>query len=44
MIHAEIEADEEQKIKKILKAPKSENATSGTSTSIEESILNNIRK
>ena len=37
-------ADEEQKIKKILKAPKSENAISGKSTSIEESILNNIRK
>ena len=37
-------ANEEVKIKKILKAPKSENAISGKSTSIEESILNNIRK
>ena len=36
--------NEEEKIKKILKAPKSDNISGDNSSSIEESILNRIRK
>ena len=37
-------ASEEEKIKKILKAPKNKNANKNKSSSIEESILDQIRK
>ena len=36
--------DEEEKIKKILNAPKVENDKKNSSSSIEESIINQIRK
>ena len=36
--------DEEEKIKKILNAPKAENNKKNSSSSIEESIINQIRK
>ena len=36
--------NEEEKIKKILKAPKSDNISGDNSSSVEESILNKIRK
>ena len=36
--------DEDEKIKKILKVPKTDNITKQKSSSIEESILNRIRK
>ena len=41
---SETEEDEDEKIKKILKVPKTDNITKQKSTSIEESILNRIRK
>jgi|TARA_B100001059_G_C17472915_1_gene397923 hypothetical protein len=36
--------NEEEKIKKILKAPKNKNSTKNKSSTIEESILKSIRK
>ncbi len=41
---SETEEDEDEKIKKILKVPKTDNITKQKSSSIEESILNRIRK
>ena len=41
---AQKKENEEEKIKKILKAPKSDNISGDNSSSIEESILNRIRK
>ena len=38
------DTDEEEKIKKILKAPKTEDASKNKPSSIEESIINRIRK
>ena len=38
------EESEEEKIKKILNAPKSESSSNTKSSSVEESILNSIRK
>lgn len=38
------ESDEEEKIKNILKAPKVENSKKNKPSSIEETILNQIRK
>ncbi len=41
---SENKQSEDEKIKKILNAPKSDNSTKRKSTSLEESILNKIRK
>ncbi len=41
---SKIKENEEEKIKKILKAPKADNLPKNKSSSIEESILNRIRK
>ena len=40
----ELQENEETKIKKILKAPKTENITKNKSKSVEDSILKQIRK
>ena len=41
---SENKQSEDEKIKKILNAPKSDNSSKRKSTSLEESILNKIRK
>ena len=41
---SETEEDQDEKIKKILKVPKTDNSTKQNSSSIEDSILNRIRK
>tara|TARA_A100001015_G_scaffold22754_1_gene25775 strand:+ start:18 stop:326 length:309 start_codon:yes stop_codon:yes gene_type:complete len=41
---SETEEDQDEKIKKILKVPKTDNSTKQNSSSIEDSILNSIRK